>query len=253
MDLSATLASAAAFCSFGEGFAGYGLSAALFGIGLFGGLAHCGPMCAPFVLMQLPETADSGGSLRRLTANALPAYHLGRMTTYTALGAAAGGLGASIADATELRWMFAIPLALVAVLFLRRALSALFGIRHELPSLGWGSKMGTYLARFAGPLLRRPPGGAWSLHGYALGILLGFLPCGFLYAAVIAAAAGGSAVSGAVAMAGFALGTTPTLLAVGLAGALAVNRWRSLARTLAAPAYLIGAATLGSMAFQLIG
>jgi hypothetical protein len=47
-----------------------------------------------------------------------------------------------------------------------------------------------------------------------LGMLNGFLPCGLVYAAGIAAAASGSPLSGALSMGVFGLGTLPLLLAV---------------------------------------
>jgi hypothetical protein len=75
----------------------------------------------------------------------------------------------------------------------------------------------------ARPLFGRPIG--W--RGYLLGLLLGFIPCGLLYAALAAATAGGSALTGAAGMLTFVGGTLPGLFAVGLAGHLAARRWRS--------------------------
>jgi sulfite exporter TauE/SafE len=68
------------------------------------------------------------------------------------------------------------------------------------------------------------------LRGYPLGLALGFLPCGILYAALAAAAATGSPLYGALAMFCFGLGTIPALVAVGLLGASAGHRFsRSVA------------------------
>ncbi len=78
--------------------------------------------------------------------------------------------------------------------------------------------------RWARPLFARPVG----FRGYALGLMLGFLPCGLLYGALAAAAASGDPLTGAFAMIAFALGTVPALLAVGLAGHVAGQRWQGL-------------------------
>ena len=54
----------------------------------------------------------------------------------------------------------------------------------------------------------RPAGEAPS-GGYPLGVVLGFLPCGFLYAALATTAASGSPLLGALGMLAFGLGTAP--------------------------------------------
>jgi sulfite exporter TauE/SafE len=69
------------------------------------------------------------------------------------------------------------------------------------------------LARLARRVDRRRLSG-----GLALGLLLGFLPCGLLYTALVAAAASGGPLAGGAAMLAFGLGTVPALVATGLAG-----------------------------------
>jgi sulfite exporter TauE/SafE len=53
-------------------------------------------------------------------------------------------------------------------------------------------------------------------QSYAAGLAWGWLPCGLVYGALAAAVFAGGAVEGAVAMAGFGLGTLPWLLAAGV-------------------------------------
>jgi hypothetical protein len=78
----------------------------------------------------------------------------------------------------------------------------------ETASPGW-TRM---LARLTSRIDRTGPGG-----GYLLGVALGFLPCGFLYAALAAAAATADPLQGALAMLAFGLGTVPALVLVGIA------------------------------------
>lgn len=73
-------------------------------------------------------------------------------------------------------------------------------------------------------LFRNPVG--W--RGWVLGMCLGFLPCGFLYAALAVAASSSSALNGAMAMASFTAGTALPLMAVGLVGHVAGTRWKNL-------------------------
>ncbi|HQU74904.1 MAG TPA: sulfite exporter TauE/SafE family protein, partial [Calditrichia bacterium] len=57
---------------------------------------------------------------------------------------------------------------------------------------------------------------------FGLGVVLGFIPCGLVYAAGAKAATSGGAISGMLTMLAFGLGTVPALLMVGL-GAQSVS------------------------------
>jgi uncharacterized protein len=237
----------AALCGASGPSAFVGIALALFATALVGGFAHCAPMCGPFVLMQIAEQERAGLRVRRLAAGALPAYHLGRLTTYIALGVAAGGLGGSLDRVIPFRWIAAALLGLAALSFLVQGLG---GVARWLPgpSLGpAGAGLAGRLARLAKPLLR--PG--YGVAGYRLGLVLGLLPCGFLYGALIAAAATGGALAGGLAMGAFALGTVPALAAVGMLGRGASQRWRGIALALATPIFLFNAVTLGGLALRL--
>jgi uncharacterized protein len=234
----------AALCGPGDPLTLLAIALALFATALVGGFAHCAPMCAPFVLLQLP--GDAGGtSLQRLGGGLLPGYHLGRMTTYTALGAALGASGGALGMLAGARWALAALLALAAAGFLLQALKRVLPLPRRLREPGLAAP----LARLAAPLLRRRSG----LSGYALGTVLGLLPCGFLYAALLAASATGSALGGAVAMAGFALGTVPALVAVGLFGAGVLHRLRRRAALAATPILLLNAIALAGFALRAMG
>jgi sulfite exporter TauE/SafE len=69
------------------------------------------------------------------------------------------------------------------------------------------------------PLFNNPT----SWRGVLLGMALGLLPCGLLYAALAAAAASASATAGATLLLAFALGTVPSLLVVTFLGRVAAS------------------------------
>lgn len=214
----------------------WALAGALFLAGLAGGFLHCAAMCGPFVMAQ--TLARMGEGPRRLAGAALVPYHLGRFVSYTALGAALGGLGGALASVPGLRLAIPILLALAGGLFAAQALGKALGAQS--------GALSAWLGRAVRPLLETPG----PVRGFALGVALGFLPCGFLYAALAAAAGAGGAAAGALAMAGFVLGTVPALLVVGFAGAMAAKRWRA-AFAAAAPALLaLNAALLFWMAWR---
>ncbi len=249
MDHSAHIAPLLLAADAGDLARAIGLAGALFLAGLAGGFAHCGAMCGPFVLAQLPVGTEPAETLvARLSSGALLPYHFGRLSTYALLGTIAGGLGGALVRTTGLNALFAGFLLVAAGLFIVQALG------RALPGLIGGTSgatgkwLGGRLAAIAGPLLRQPRG----LRGYMLGVTLGFLPCGFLYGALAASAGAGSAAAGGAAMAAFALGTVPSLLAVGLVGAAAAQRWRGIAARLAVPIFLLNAVVLARVAARLL-
>ncbi len=212
----------------------------LFLAGLVGSASHCAGMCGPFVLAQVGanqvganqaganqaganQTGEAAhGLLLRLAGAALLPYHLGRGTTYVLLGVLLATPVAALGAVAGLHWLAPILLTLAAAIFALLALQTAGFLGHaagEFAGIAW-------LVAVARPLFARPRG--W--RGYLLGGLLGFLPCGLLYAALAAAAATGSPLAAAFGMAGFILGTVPLLLAIGWLGQAAAQRWRGLAR-----------------------
>jgi sulfite exporter TauE/SafE len=208
---------------------GTAIAGTLFLTGLIGGFGHCAAMCGPFVLAQVGGPAEGLG-LRRLSGWLLLPFQLGRTSTYAALGAASGVLGGGLSQAVDFRWTVAALLAGAAVLLLAQGL-------HLLAP---ASRFGTTVARLALPVSQR--------SGFAFGMTIGLLPCGFLYAALAAAAATGSAVDGAVAMAAFAAGTSASLVGIAAAGRAAATRWRGIAARLSAPFFVANAAMMLAMA-----
>ncbi|MBN8897527.1 MAG: hypothetical protein BGO51_20580 [Rhodospirillales bacterium 69-11] len=231
---------------------GGGILATLAVAGLAGAPMHCGPMCGGFVLGQV---ADRMAVLpvarfcewRRVRAGLLLPYHLGRLTTYVLLGALAGAGGGALMQLPWFGRLSALLLLCGAALFLLHALRRLAPrIGAAIPSLdrapsGWSR----LLARAAGRIDRGRPRG-----GYALGVLLGFLPCGMLYAALIAVAGAGSAALGATAMLAFGLGTAPTLMLIGLAGQAAGGRWQATVARVSPALLLLNAALLAALALR---
>jgi hypothetical protein len=182
-------------------------------LGLLGGFGHCVGMCSPFVLfVSRRYVPDGAGRSAAFTAQGW--CTAGRVVTYAALGAVAGALGGVVELAGGLLGLQRAA-AMVAGGVL--VVWALVSLSDLVPRLGTG---GTLFARVAAVLKGRVPG-----HPFLTGLFLGLLPCGLLYSALIAAAARGGPIDGAVALALFGVGTAPALLGVSIAdGLLARNR-----------------------------
>ena len=215
------------------------LIASLFLAGLAGSVSHCAGMCGPFVIGQV--TADAGriatgyGEWRRAGAALLLPYHAGRTTTYAALGATAGA-STSLFESTEaFAWISALLLACGAAVMAAQAV----GLATRIPA-----PQEKLLRRLAAPLLlSRAPRAR-----FALGIVLGFLPCGLIYGALGIAAGSGSAARGALAMAAFAAGTVPALVALAWGGMMLRRRYQEAVRWVAVPLLALNAALMFALA-----
>jgi sulfite exporter TauE/SafE len=229
---------------------GLALLAAMLLAGLVGGGTHCIGMCGPFVLAQTTArlesiSASQMSEFHRLAGAALIPYHLGRATTYIALGAMAGAAGQTIRSIPGLDWIAAGWLIFAALMFLAYAI---FGSGLFRGAAAKESRWGRMLGNLTRPMFAHPTG----MRGYALGMMLGFLPCGLLYAALAVAAGSGGPGGGAMAMAAFVIGTVPGLVATGFAGHLAAGRWKRLAALAAPVLMVVNAFMLAYVAWRLV-
>jgi uncharacterized protein len=205
---------------------------AVFLVGLAGGFGHCVAMCGPISAaagLLAGTTAAPGGEVapdtdrprRRLARVALwqAGYQGGRVLTYTLIGAALGSLGSlvrvqgAIGSVQRLVWLVAGELMIVMGLAIAGVpLLARFGRGIEerigATTRGWLSR--AYgLLRNAGP---------WAAVPF--GMLMGFMPCGFLLSIEMSAVGTSSALLGGATMLAFGLGTVPALVGFGAVGGL---------------------------------
>lgn len=199
---------------------GYTLAFTLFLGAIVGSLTHCVGMCGPFVIAQAsgfktPEGAQPETWYRRLL---LP-YHFGRLTTYTILGITTSAISVPLLHIPALRILSSLLLIFAGILFLASAFSQLFPIKYFNINF---NLCGTprWIMKFVVPLL--PSHSLWG--GYLLGILLGFLPCGLVYAAIAAVAATGNILESAFGMIAFAVGTMPVLMVMSMSGKMLRNK-----------------------------
>ena len=178
------------------------------------GSLHCIGMCGPFVAFY--SGADGSGGARRLLSHA--AYSGGRLLTYAAFGLAAGAVGAALDVAGSLAGFQRVAAIIAGVTMILWGVFALLQIRGVRIF-----KHGSGKGRIAGVLRRgfslvsdKPP----VVRAGVVGLLSGFLPCGWLWAFVVSAAGTGSSLKGAAVMTAFWAGTVPALLAVGLGAQL---------------------------------
>lgn len=198
------------------------------------GSLHCAGMCGPFVAFY--SGADSGGRQRWIGH---AGYHAGRLATYLTLGAAAGALGqgldrlAVLSGIGRLAGLAAGALMLGWGLLLASRTAHLGALRLPLALRRW-------LVGFTARLRARPPLGRALL----LGLSTALLPCGWLYAFIVAAAGTASPIAGAVILLSLWLGSLPALLGLGIGVQTVFQRVRPYAGWLNAAA-LIALGALG--------
>jgi len=186
----------------------------VFGFGLVSGM-HCLQMCGPIVLAY--GMASRGHAVR-----AHLSYNAGRILTYMFLGALAGAAGGGLGVLGKMAG-FASGARLVSGAAMIVAGALMIGL---VPSNGLVNiqKHGV-TARFSkaiGRMMLAPRG------KFGLGLTLGFLPCGLVYAALLKAMESAGAFAGALTMLAFGMGTAVALLAVGAAGSFAglrLGKW----------------------------
>lgn len=137
------------------------------------------------------------------------AYFAGKTATYAALGALAGLIGVSAAEAASgVQLVVTTAMGLVLVV-IGLGLCGVLQIGRE-PGRD-------VVSRWIRPLLTRVLQSRSAGVPFGLGLLNGLLPCGLVYGMLAMAATTGTASGGALTMAAFGLSTLPAL---GLAGVL---------------------------------
>ena len=193
-------------------------------IGLLGSV-HCIGMCGPIVL-ALPGEQKPG---RFIVSRLL--YNSGRVVTYTLLGIIMGLIGESFRFAGLQRGV-SIALGSLILLWILTPSRLTAWFFPEVIYQSYKSRIAVIWGKlFAKKSLR-------SL--FAIGILNGFLPCGFVYLALTGAFALNSVFSSALYMAAFGIGTIPILLGVSYAGnSLGLRLRRHLGRYIPVGAAII--------------
>jgi sulfite exporter TauE/SafE len=174
----------------------------------------CGAIASSLMFAFAPGERDVDRVRALMTAQ------LGRVLMYIAAGAILGAAGSTIYGAFDhsaaflvMRWAAAVALGWIGL-----------SVAGFAPSLAIVDSVAAPIAerlRFSSPSPRSGSAGA-----FGTGLLWGTLPCGMVYGALFYAMLTGGAVRGAAVMAGFGLGTLPSVTAV----AFGLSRFRRLAQ-----------------------
>jgi sulfite exporter TauE/SafE len=175
-------------------------------IAFLGSFGHCIGMCGGIVIAYSSTKVDEKW-VKTKQALAHLTYSLGRILTYTLLGAMFGYLGgvATFNNYTNGGLLiFAGIIMILTGLSLIGKIKFLTLIEHSFSKSEWYQKSFRTMLR------------SESLFSFfLLGMLNGLLPCGFVYFFAITAASTASALWGAVVMLIFGLSTIPAMFSMG--------------------------------------
>jgi sulfite exporter TauE/SafE/copper chaperone CopZ len=202
---------------------GYGM---LFVIGLITSV-HCAVMCGGINMSQCIGAAGkqmSGGGKGALKPSLL--YNLGRVVSYTAVGALVGALGSVVSFTGAMKGAVQAA-AGVFMVIMGLSMTGLFP---------WLSRLVPRMPSGVAQKLNRRKGSAGPFY---VGLINGLMPCGPLQAMQLYALSTGSALAGATSMLVFSLGTVPLMFALGAASSLLSRRFTK--RAMAVGAVLVAA------------
>ena len=204
---------------------------AIISFALLGSVGHCIGMCGGFILTYTTaKIKPEQTKLSQSTYHFL--YNMGRVTSYTALGALFGYFG-SLWDITPLvrAILFLITGVLMIVMGLSFAgkLKFLTSIEYPISKHAWFKKVFTS-----------------QLHSvtfksfFILGLLNGLVPCGLVYTMLVTATTTESILLGAMVMFIFGIFTIPALFSFAfIVGLFSQNKFRQIMIQLAALTIII--------------
>jgi uncharacterized protein len=166
------------------------------------------------------------------------AYNAGRTLTYMLLGGIAGLAGGAMGWVGNLAGLEDTASIVAGVAMV---LTAIVMLGYGLGFSRWrGFALPARLLRPAGKLISASS----AIAKFTLGILMGFLPCGLVYAALMRAIGAATVVGGAMTMLVFGLGTSAALIAVGLGSSALTRRVARWGTTISAITVLVMGAIL---------
>lgn len=224
----------------GMSLAAVGAAGCLFGLG---GAAHCAGMCGGFPLSLAALPGGLGARSRRVAL-----YNFGRGFTYVFLACLAGVAGLLVRDGSGLgqygTWGARVLSVLVGVAIV---LTGLWLLGVPLPL--WGRIKSSFIAEQIALFGRALTRSKSAFAPLVLGMLNGLLPCPLVYvmlmAAFYAAARFQNPWVAPVVGAGFALGTLPIMMSLGVFGAaVGAGTRRKLLRVAAVLMLAVGLVTV---------
>ncbi len=202
----------------------------IFGSGLLGGVGHCSGMCGPIVATYSLNLRTDAHAPKASASLPHIFYNVGRITTYSIIGGMMGLTGSFAGVVQTIERFQNITMAGIGALMIIMGLAASgwFSFsrsgKNSSGQNSFSSALGSAVNRMISFISETHTAGSF----YAIGMATGFIPCGLLYTAYIAAAGAGAGsnspaegfLKGLFMLFLFGIGTTPALFLIGRIAAL---------------------------------
>ncbi len=210
-------------------------------LGFFSTL-HCIGMCGGIIgALSLSLPVEIRNNKARLFSFVL-SYNVGRIISYSLAGLIAGAVGTGVLQSAG----FDQGHSVLKYIGVSMMVAIGLYLTGWLPQLASVEKIGVPLWKRLEPFGRKLVPVISLPRALAYGMVWGWLPCGLVYFVLIWALTAGDAVSGALTMLAFGLGTLPTLIAAGFMTSW-ITRFARSARARQIVGLLIIAMAIGSL------
>jgi len=166
---------------------------------------HCVGMCGGLVITYAARHHDDNQSKKTSSSFLHLQYNVGRMISYTVIGAILGGFGS----------FFGINPTFTGIITLAAGIFMILMGLSLLSNFKWLEKIKLHTPAFIARFLYGQRHAKKPKGPFIIGLLNGFMPCGPLQAMQIYALASGSITRGALSMGIYALGTIPLMFGFG--------------------------------------
>ena len=197
---------------------GYGM---LFVIGLITSV-HCIAMCGGINLSQCIPQPDANSTNKFAALRPSFLYNLGRVISYTVVGAIVGALGSVVSFSGALKGIVQLLAGVFMVIMGINMLGIFPFLRKLTPRMPKAFARGIYKEK------------AGSNSPFYVGLLNGLMPCGPLQAMQLYALSTGSPLTGALSMMLFSLGTVPLMFGLGALSSVLSKRFTRKVMTVGA-------------------
>ncbi|MFI4983684.1 MAG: sulfite exporter TauE/SafE family protein [Rickettsiales bacterium] len=165
-----------------------GLITLIFMTGLTGSFTHCISMCGPLAIAQtsvrmMTLKPNKMSELQRIKLSFLTPYYLGKATTYCCLGTLLYLFAIQFSNSKIFSWIAALILLATALFYFLSGVLRDFTFL-KLTAFKPYKKLHTFIVNKTSHLTYQP----YGFRGFLLGMILGLIPCGLVYATLITAA-----------------------------------------------------------------